>query len=147
MAEDRGQRFASDEHRRVVGNLPIPRHLHELTRNLVADPHIGGMRGPSEDDVSEILKDLEAEGLVKQIGSADTADELLKLVSSDKDTIDLHKDQAKHLKERIEGKGVSHQVVRLRRDRHLGVGDESLWLMTKKGKDLLVAGLPEEDED
>lgn len=69
---------ATDVQRRALGNLSIPRSLHDLADQLVGDPH-AGLHEPvdARDRLTVILDDLVSRGLVARLEGVHDADQLL----------------------------------------------------------------------
>jgi hypothetical protein len=132
VAEEVLNEFASDTHRRVAGHLSRPRSANDLAHFLARhDPHV-------EDDaydpekVEEYLKDLEADGLVKNIGSG-TAEELVAKVKADKDLRTLRSEKADEFAARAE-----------RSDVYPFPEDGDHWVLTQKFIDKVNAPIPGE---
>jgi hypothetical protein len=84
--------FATDTHRRVAAQCMRPRSATEIADALKQlDPHVDP-DAHHADGVNEYLKDLEADGLVKNLGTFDTAEAALDAQNKDKDVIDFYGD-------------------------------------------------------
>jgi len=134
--------FTSDLHRRVVGNLDIPRSAEALVRTF--EKHDPSAIGSNADDYSrkdatkrvrEVLKELEDDGLVVNLGEATSAEDALDAMNSSAETLDIGKQQGK----------VFVEVVESRRSglRHLHV-DGELYGATVKAWRKLNGPIPEE---
>ena len=94
--------FDTDTHRRVCANLAQPRSLQDLAAFLRAtDPYVDDA-AYTVDGVVDYVRDLEADGLVKKLGTFDSGDELVKAIKNDGDVVTLHKDKAAALVQRFE---------------------------------------------
>jgi hypothetical protein len=102
--------FDSDTHRRVCANLSVPRSAAELAAFLSKhDPHVED-DAYSAEGVQDYLDDLEADGLVRNVGSfevdpddpAPAAREVLAAVNDDDDLITIPKAKADGFAERVE---------------------------------------------
>lgn len=129
---DPGGQFASDAHRRVAGNLSVPRSIEDLRKVLADDTSFPDLV-PGELEL--IVKDLAGDGHVKSLGAHDDADELVKAIKSDDDVPTLHKDKAKHFVLRTRRRGFG-------RPAHVVAGEQHYF--TNAGLETLQAGLPDE---
>lgn len=69
---------ADDVQRRALGNLSIPRSLHDLAGQLVDDPHAGLYEhGNARDKLTGILDDLVQRGLAARFDGVHNADQLI----------------------------------------------------------------------
>lgn len=127
---DPGEVFASDEHRRVLGNLARPRSVASLNAELFKDPHVT----LSESEIYDHLSDLEAEGYVKKLGEFDDPAEVVSAAGDDPDVRSLHPSVGKIFKERYGSPLRSHEVQ----------GEH--WAMTERGFDALTGPSDEEEE-
>jgi len=94
--------FDSDTHRRVAANLSQPRSARDLARFLARhDPYVEDT-AHTEEGLDSYLEDLEADGLVKRIGSFDDGAALVKAVKADADVQTLPEEKAEVLVERAE---------------------------------------------
>ena len=123
--------FDSDLHRRVAGNLQIPRSAEALVMTLERhDPTAIGSdsmsydRGAAVASVDEALADLEADGVVTNIGEHSTPEDAVEIVNADDTVVDIGDEQA----------GLFASVIASRRPsrRHLNI-DGELWILTNKG--------------
>jgi hypothetical protein len=81
--------FASDAHRRVAAQCSRPMSALEIAYSLKrTDPNVPDNLYHAS-GVQEILKDLEADGLVKNLGPFDDAEAALKAQDKDKDVINF----------------------------------------------------------
>lgn len=126
MRDDPGGIFASDEHRRLAGNLAQPRSIQSLNVEAFKDPHLplGG-----EADIVEVLKDLEAEGYVKNVGVHEDAKALVDAVQDDEEAVSLHQSKAKALRERASARPNEYLQ-----------GEQ--WVLTERGLEALQAEHP-----
>ena len=134
--------FASDLHRRVVGNLDIPRSAEALVRTFERhDPTvIGAMendysRKDATERVREVLLDLESEGLVASLGEVSSGDDAVAAMNGHKDTLDIGKQQGKTFAALAESRAPN--------SRHLHV-DGELYGATVKAWRKLTGPIPEE---
>ena len=134
--------FDTDLHRRVAGNLQIPRSPEALVLTLERhDPdalNSGQMdydRGAAVAQVGEVLSDLEADGVVSHLGAVSTADDAIEAVNSDDNVVDIDDEQADLFVEVV----ASHRPNK----RHLNV-DGELWILTNKGLEKLTGSIPDE---
>lgn len=134
--------FASDLHRRVVGNLDIPRSAEALV--LTFEKHDPVAIGSNSDEYSrkdanklvrEVLLDLEAEGLVANLGEVTSAEDALAAMNGDSDTLDIGKSQGKAFVDAVESTRANR--------RHLHVNG-TLYGATVKAWNKLNAPIPEE---
>ena len=128
MAKPETYEFASDTHRRVAGNLTQPRSAADLARLLAAlDPFVvDGAYTPN--GVESFLKDLEADGMVKQVGTFDDPAAAIKSFAGDADLIDIPKVKAANIAERAENP-VKYPFL----------DSEDQWLLAKRGLEALTA--------
>jgi len=122
--------FASDTHRRVAANLSQPRSARDLARFLARhDPYVDD-EAHTEEGLDAYLKDLEADGLVKRIGSFDSGESLVKAVKADSDVPTLPKEKAEVLVERAE------------HPQRFPFVDEDHWALTAAGLGRLTGEAP-----
>jgi hypothetical protein len=85
--------FTTDTHRRVAAQCMRPRSASEIAYALkTLDPHVDE-DAYHRDGVNEYLADLEADGLVVNLGSFDDAKAALKAQDAHKDAIDFQGDR------------------------------------------------------
>jgi hypothetical protein len=91
--------FDTDTHRRVAAQCMRPRSATEIAHafQTIPDPHVDES-ALHADGVREYLADLEADGLVKNLGTFDSGEEALKAQNADKDVIDFHGDKDAFIK-------------------------------------------------
>lgn len=124
--------FDTDAHRRVLGNLGQPRSFNDLLLTLrVFDPHVGAL-GRTEQGLASVLADLEADGLVVNLGQFGSGSELVKAVAANKNVPTLHESKAEHFISRLDNP-MRHPVLE---------GDQLY--MTQKGRDKLMGPIPNE---
>lgn len=98
--------FESDTHRRVCANLSVPRSAEELAAFLSKhDPHVDASAYGAA-SVQDFIDDLEAEGLVANVGSFESAADAVAAVRDDADLIDFPKAKAENFAERAEREDV-----------------------------------------
>lgn len=125
--------FASDTHRRVGGVFLQPRSLADAARFLhINDPYVED-RAYNTQGLEEIVKDLQAEGLVKKVGKG-TAREILKKIASDDALPTVPKEKAKLWTDR----------ATLRGDRYPHPEDEDQWATTQAYLDRVNGPIPNE---
>jgi hypothetical protein len=113
--------FETDTHRRVAGNLSQPRSARDLARFLARhDPYVEDA-AHSEEGLDSYLKDLEADGLVKRIGSFEGGKALVAAVKDDDQTVTLPAEKAKTY------------IVRSANPEKFPYPDEEHWAMTYAG--------------
>lgn len=119
-----------DQTRRVAGNLSIPRTVDGLREFIRAtDPYVS----PNL-DFGSVVNVLVQEGFVAALGEKNTADDVLEAVKSNDETPNIHRDEARAYKQRVEtGRGA----------RFLGLAG-TLYVLTQKGYDALTG--PVENE-
>jgi hypothetical protein len=132
LRPDPGGQFTSDAHRRVAGNLSVPRNLEQLRDVLREDPHFPELV-PGE--LERIVADLQADGHLKSLGEHEDADALVKAIAKDKAVPTLHKEKAEHFVLRTKRRG-------LRRPPHVVAGEQLYF--TNGGLDTLEAPVPDE---
>jgi len=134
--------FDSDLHRRVAGNLQIPRSVEALV--LTLERHDPGAisswsgsynRGETIGQLGEVLSDLEADGVVINIGEHQTPDDAVEAVNDDPNAVDIPEDQAERFVTVVQSSRPSR--------RHLNVQGE-LWVLTNKGLEKLTGSIPNE---
>ena len=94
MAEIAVNDFASDTHRRVVANFGRPRTAREVAAQLQRDDPYVDDKAYGAAGCAEYVKDLEADGLLKNLGKFESGKEALKAQDADKDVIDFDGDKA-----------------------------------------------------
>lgn len=117
------QVFRHDIERRIVANLSQPRTVYSLQAILRSDPNVGQLTTAS---LEAQLADLAKRGLVKSIGSHADSGALVSAAQSDDDVIDMHRDKARALRERLE---VPERAWQLE-------GEQ--WCMTKHAAEVLA---------
>lgn len=124
--------FESDTHRRVVANLSVPRSVGELADHLRQhDPYVSA-EAYGEGSLMEYLKDLEADGLVKNIGTYPDGAEAVKAVRGDGGLIDFPGPKAAAFCARAERPDVGPFL------------DEEQWVMTQLALDKINGPVPGE---
>lgn len=88
----------SNEVRRLLAHLGVPRTLAGLTERLHVDPDVGALAV----DVSDLLDEAEKNGWVVALGRASDPDDAVKAVEESSDAVGFGKGQAKIWKERAE---------------------------------------------
>jgi hypothetical protein len=122
----------TDRDRRVLANLSVPRSAQEVARLIIADanapfdPTISYAQTVNE--VSELLDDLEAAGLAKNIGVVDGAEHAVSVVADDDDVPTLHPEKAEQYQDRMTGKD------------SWKLGEGALWYFTAAGLEALTTG-------
>ena len=107
-SETQVNHFESDVHRRVAGNLTQPRSLTDLLRVAIQDPFMGPLRvqpapnGHSQADLGEVLKDLEADGVVVSVGEHDSGEALVATIRKHDQAVTLPDEKAEAFVERAE---------------------------------------------
>lgn len=136
--------FESDLHRRVAGNLTIPRSAEALTLTMERhDPTAinfeSGVydRGQTTEQIGEVLSDLEADGVVANIGEVDGPEEAIDAVNDDDNVVNMDNEEQQ---ERFIDLVNSDRPNR----RHLNV-DGELWILTTKGLEKLLGPIPGEE--
>lgn len=83
--------FETDVHRRVAAHCTRPISALEIAYSFGRDPNVPDeFRHPEA--VEEVLKDLEADGLVKNVGIPEDAEQALADQNADPDLLDFHGD-------------------------------------------------------
>jgi hypothetical protein len=132
--------FDTDLHRRVAGNLQIPRSPEALVLTFERhDPDAIGSttmdydRGAAVGEVSEVLADLEADGVVAKVGAVADVEEAVDVVNTDNNVVDIDAEQAELFAEVVASQRPNK--------RHLNV-DGELWILTNKGLEKLTGTIP-----
>ncbi len=122
--------FDTDTHRRVAANLSQPRSRRDLARFLARhDPHVEDA-AHTEEGLDPYLMDLEADGLVKGIGTFEDGKSLVAAVKSDDQAVTLPKEKAEVLVERAE------------HPQRFPFVDEDHWALTTAGLERLTGSAP-----
>jgi hypothetical protein len=136
--------FETDLHRRVAGNLTIPRPAEGIVLAMERhDPTAinfeSGVydRGQTTEQIGEVLSDLEADGVVSNIGEVDGPEEAIDAVNADDNVVNVDNEEQQ---ERF----IALVNSDLPKRRHLNV-DGELWILTNKGLEKLLGPVPGEE--
>lgn len=116
------------QERRVLANLSLPRSLNELSRVLAADAHAEFGRGSFaalSNEIAGVLRALEAQALVVNLGVAEDVDEAIDAAGANGPL--LPPEKAAHFRDRLEGKDAYK------------LGEGELWYWTLAGREQLVS--------
>lgn len=122
--------FESDTHRQICGVLASPKTVIRIITYFNRGTHLVGT---SQDEVGEVLKDLEADGLVKNIGEHEDPHTAWDVIVKDKD---LKLDEGTY--------DIWAGRARVKAQHGYLMGD--LWLMTTRGFEALTTPPQEEEE-
>lgn len=138
--------FNSDLHRRVAGNLTIPRPVEGLVLTLERhDPAAinfeSGVydRGQTTEQIGEVLADLEADGVVFNIGEVDGPEDAIDAINADDNVVNMDNEEQQDLFIALVNSNLPNR-------RHINVEGE-LWILTNKGVEKLLGPVPGEPEE